>query len=371
MNDRERMLGTIRFEKTDRPFRWETPGIWSQTVARWATEGLPAETVASGIKMLEFLGYDKLDWVAETQWARDPFVPLFERKIIEDDGECVIIRDIDGITKKILKINPELSMPQFLRFPVETTKDYINEIEWRLDPKDGRRFADGFEARADELSHREYPLGLFVMGPFGHARNLMGEENLMYAFYDDAKLIRLIIKKWRDFYLELLSRVCKTAVPETIMIWEDMCYKNGPLVSPDLFREFMLSGLRDIISYAKSLGIEGIWVDNDGDCRKMIPLYIEAGANGFYPFECKAGMDIVEIRKQYGKKITIIGGIEKQTLSDEMTEQDMIDEINRKVIPMFELGGYIPMLDHSAPPNISFGRFMRFLEYIRELPGTN
>ena len=362
------MIGTIRFDSIDRPFRWETPGIWAQTVARWAREGLPADAADSHNKLIEFLGFDRLDWVPVGSWTADLFYPLFEQKIIEDDGHIIIIQGTDGVTKKVLKENPEMSMPQFLKFPVETIDDYIREIEWRLNPEDEARFPAGWLSKKHDLASRDYPLGLFVIGPFGHLRNLMGEENLMYALYDDRGLIKYMMNKWRDFYTKFISKLCKTAVPEAIMVWEDMCYKNGPLMSPELFRELLLPGLRDIMDQAKSLGIEGLWVDNDGNCEKMIPLYLDAGANGFYPFECKAGMDIVEIRRQYGKRFTIIGGIEKHTLSDEIQYDDMIIEINSKVVPMFELGGYIPMLDHTAPPNIPFKRFMGFLDHVRGLP---
>jgi len=362
------MLATINFEETDRPFRWETPGIWGQTVTRWANEGLPSETVMSGIKLQEFFGFDKQEWAPPTVWAQEPFYPLFEHLIINDDGEHLTVREKDGITKRILKVNPELSMPQFLKFPVETAEDYINEIAWRLNPDEDGRFPECWESRKNELAQRDYPLGMFIVGPFGHARNLMGEENLMYAFYDDPELIRLMMNNWSNFYIRLLDKVSRTAVPDMIMVWEDMCYKNGPLISPELFREFMLPGMKEIFDHARSLGIPGLWVDNDGDCLSMLPVYLDAGANGFYPFECNAGMDIAKIRAEHGKRFVIIGGIEKYTLSDDMTEEDMIAEINRKMIPMLESGGYIPMLDHSAPPNISYGRFMRFLEYVRELP---
>ena len=369
MNARERMLATIGFEKTDRPFRWETPGIWSQTVARWAGEGLPPEAAADGGKMLEFLGYDRFDWVPNLDWGRDPYCPMFEREVFEDDGSYVTARDTDGAIKKNLKVNPELSMPQFVSFPVENMGDYEKHIGWRLDPGDDKRFPEGWACRKAELAVRDYPLAMHIVGPFGHARNLMGDMNLMYAFYEDPELITHMMGKWRDFYCGLLTKVCQTATPDAIMVFEDNCFKSGPFISPALFREFMLPGLRDVMAHARSLGVEGLWVDTDGNCTIMIPLYLEAGANGFYPFECKAGMDIVEVRRQYGKKITIIGGIEKYTLSDAMTERDMMDEVDRKVIPMFELGGYIPMLDHSAPPNISLKRFLRFLEYVRDLPG--
>jgi uroporphyrinogen-III decarboxylase len=369
MNARERFIATLKFEKVDRPFRWEAPAVWPATIKQWHGEGLPEHITCSNItdsEVYDYFDMDKLVWLPfEGGWIGDPYYPFFDYQVLADEGGKLVIRDTDGITKRVLKEDADTSMPQFLKFPVTDRATYESEIKWRLDPASDERFPQNWAALVEEYKTRDYPLGMFVIGPFGHIRNLFGDEELMYVFYDDPKLVRDIMADWAEFYKQFISRVCADVAPDFIMIWEDMCYRSGPLISPEFYREFMLPYLKQVIDTAKACGIPGIAVDNDGDCSKMLPLYLECGANAFYPFEVQAGMDIIEIRKQYGKRFVIIGGLDKKALA--VGEAAIREELDKKMPFMLESGGYIPMLDHSVPTNVSLAMFRYYLEYARAL----
>ena len=364
MNARQRMLNTIAFNPVDRPFRWEAAGVWLATADRWINEGLPPEAAAD---LPKYFNYDTINWLPIGSWTHEPFFPKFKNKVLADEGKTLLITD-HGVIKRVIKEDRNERMPQFIKYPVETLEDYISIIEPRFYHDNPVYFNEKWDASLKTYENRDFVLGMYIIGPFGHLRNLMGDENLMYAMYDDPELIHYIMEKWKTFYLGLLGRICRDVTPDIIMVWEDMCYKNGPLCSPASYREFLMEPLGEVASLAKQFGIPGFFVDNDGDCSLMIPLYLEIGANGFFPFECQSGMDIRKIREQYGKQFVIIGGIEKYALADEFSEDVMKREVFAKVVPMLKDGGFIPMLDHSAPPNISYTRFCSFLKYIRELP---
>jgi len=369
MNARERFIATLKFEKLDRPFRWEAPAVWPATIKQWYKEGLPKHITCSNITDSEVYDYfemDKLAWLPfDGGWIGDPYYPFFEYKVLKDEGGKIVIRDTDGIVKRVLKEDADTSMPQFLKFPVTDRKTYISEIRWRLDPKSRERYPKNWDLLIDEYQNRDYPLGMFVIGPFGHIRNLFGDEELMYIFFDDPKLVHEIMTDWMEFYKQFIGMVCRDVVPDFIMIWEDMCYRSGPLISPEFYEKFMSPYLKEVVSAAKNCGISGIAVDNDGNCSKMLPLYLECGANAFYPFEVQAGMDIVSVRQQYGNQFMIIGGLNKRTLAD--SEEAIRKELDAKVPFMLEQGGYIPMLDHSVPTDISLRLFRYYLQYVRSL----
>jgi len=369
MNPRERFLSTIKFESVDRYFRWEAPAVWPATIKKWHAEGLPEYITCSNIvdtKVYDYFKMDKLMWLPfEGGWIGDPFYPMFEYIELDDDGKHLLIQDYDGIIKKIKKEDPDTSMPQFIEFPVTDKEDYYQKIKWRLDHRTKERFPVNWPMLIKEYESREYPLGMFIIGPFGHLRNLFGDEGLMYAFFDSPELIHEIMSDWMDFYCGFVRDVSTDVIPDFVMIWEDMCFRSGPLISPELYKEFMSSYLKSVIDQCKKCGITGIIVDNDGDCKKMIPLYLECGANAFYPFEVQAGMDVLDIRKQFGNSFAIIGGIDKRVLS--MTRDDVICEVNKIVPQMLSGGGYIPMLDHSVPTNVSLEMFEFFIEYTRKI----
>ena len=83
-----------------------------------------------------------------------------------------------------------------------------------------------------------------------------------------------------------------------------------------MFREFISPYYKELIDYAKSRGTGCVMVDTDGDCRKLIPLFLEAGVDAIMPFEVQAGMDVVQIRKDFGDAFCIVGGIDKRALAE-------------------------------------------------------
>jgi len=332
MTNRERFEKIVRFEKVDRPLRWETLGFWSQTVKRWSKEsGFPPDTDPS--KYYEMDPWPRLPGnVGHTSIS---YHPLFEAKVIKDEGRTKVCRNAYGITSRVFE--DASSMPQWLRFPVETPQDWEN-IKWRIDP-DTHDYGD-FEETKGNFIHNPDPNGLYMCGLYGFYRNLFGEEKLAYAFYDYPETIQDMGKQWLKFYAEVGGRIIRECRCDYLMLWEDMAYKNGPLISPDLFREFMIPYYKELVSHFRGLGVKTFCVDSDGNNDVLIPLFCDMGMNMMVPFEVAAGNDVRNIRERW-PELVIWGGIDKRFLKREVME---------KVPVMWEKGGYIPCLDHSTQP---------------------
>lgn len=364
MNGKEIFLKIFEFEDTSRPFRWETPGIWGKTKKRWISEGYDFKE--KNKNFFEYFNMDTPIWLPfKGGWTGNPYYPMFEKKIINDDGINITHLAKDGILKKERKENPETSMPQFLKFPVESKKDYEKKIKFRMDYVSENRFPDNWKMLVEKYKYRVNPLGMFIIGPFGYLRNLLGDENLMYMLFDEKELIHQILNDWMNFYIGFIDKISKDVIPDFVMIWEDICYNMGPLISPDNFTEFMSPYLTKVIKKIEKVGIKGIIVDTDGNCNSMIPIYLKCGVNGFFPFEVQAGMDIVKLKKQYKNDFVILGGLDKNKLA--IDKQAIMDEVDKKVPFMLNQKGYISMLDHTVPPNVSFENFKFFIEYIRKI----
>ena len=155
-------------------------------------------------------------------------------------------------------------------------------------------------------------------------------------------------------------------MPDAIYLWEDMCYKNGPMIGPGAFDEFMSTYYNDIVGFLRNeLGVPIVNVDTDGDCLLLLPKFVEAGVNMILPWEVQAGMDIVAVRERWPKEFVINGGIDKRAL---YTDRQAIEaEVARVVPPMLGRGGYIPAIDHLVPPEVSLENWNYFLELVREV----
>jgi uroporphyrinogen decarboxylase len=151
------------------------------------------------------------------------------------------------------------------------------------------------------------------------------------------------------------------------MFWEDMAFKTGPLISPKMFRQFMMPRYKVITDLLRSKGVDIIFVDSDGGLNQLIPLWLESGINFFWPLECAAGNDAVELRKKYGHDAILGGNIDKRAL---LKSRDVIhQEVMSKVPYLLETGGYFPSVDHFVPPDVPFENFVYLINTLREVAG--
>jgi uroporphyrinogen decarboxylase len=149
---------------------------------------------------------------------------------------------------------------------------------------------------------------------------------------------------------------------DVFWFWEDMAYKSGPLIGPELFRKFAFKHYRRVCDWLHGQGIKHIGLDSDGDIRRLIPIWLDAGIDHLWPFEVQAGMDVLEIRATYGHDLAIMGGIDKRAVA--RGGDAMRAEVDR-VMPLVEDGGYFPELDHTAPPDISWHKFSDYIGYLK------
>lgn len=357
MTSRERFRASLRGGVLDRFFRYEH-GPWPTTRERWVQEGYPAEA--------NFGDHFEMDPIARiainSGYCASPYEPRFEETTVEEDEGYRVYVDADGILKRELATRRDTSMPQFLKFPVESREDWRG-IRERLDPADAAARIGDVERLKQQCSDSGVPTMLPMCGAFGHPRNLLGDEGLSYLIFDDPALLDEILENWRNLYVELIRALTTIIRVDSILIWEDMCYRNGPLISPAHFRRFLLPRYIELIAAARECGVEGIIVDTDGDCLELIPLFLEAGADCLMPFEVQAGMDVVAIAAEF-PELSIMGGIDKRALA---ADKAAIKAEVERVVPHFlGRGRFIPTLDHTVPPNVPLESFQYYMSCLRQ-----
>jgi len=76
-------------------------------------------------------------------------------------------------------------------------------------------------------------------------------------------------------------------------------------------------------------------------------------------------MDVVAMRKKFGRNLIIEGGIDKRVLSK--GKKEIEEEVNKKVPELLKDGGYFPGIDHSLPPDVPLENYLYYLKLIREI----
>ena len=370
MTHRERFCKVMEFQPVDRLPDYEL-AVWGQAVERWINEGMPQFDVY--MNWSEGEPYFGLESRAFAHLNRN-MLPDFGYEVLEETDRYVIARHASGIVTKALKEGTvrgtRMSMDQYMTFPVTDRKSF-QELKKRYDPSALVRYPLWWDEWARIWKTRDYPLCLMGNGTFGlysQLRSWVGTENVSYMFYDDPALIEEMLEFNTEFFLTLIERALRDVQFDYFNFFEDFAGKGGPLVSPQLFRRFMLPHYRRITDRMKKAGVKYFWLDSDGDPEVLIPLMIEGGITCLWPLEVASGMEPVRLRKKFGKSLALAGGIDKREIAKDRKAIDR--ELEARIAPMLESGGYIPHLDHAFPPDISYDNFLYYLEVKRKLIGV-
>ncbi|TSA33372.1 MAG: hypothetical protein D4R64_14280 [Porphyromonadaceae bacterium] len=395
MNLRERFHEVMSFNTNIHSLKWEF-GYWGETVNNWYDQGLPMKnypildpgitTPTSSLYSAAWTcnGIDRLPngiavtagglyWPTQgfpldadvrhhfgmdyTQRLVDVnlhFCPMFDVQFLGEDDKTLTYIDIDGVKRIFLK--EEGTIPTSVFWPITDETSWQKLKAERLNIKNlTDRFPANWDILVEEYRNRDYPLAIggYPQGFFGTLAHLIGYENLFIWYCMKPDLVHDILNTFTNIWLAVFEEVISQVSIDHWHIWEDISFGKGSMISTDMVREFLLPYIKRIGDFVKSKGVKVILLDTDGDCNDLIPLFIEAGVTGMYPFETHCGMDIVKVRKKY-PSLQMLGGIPK---SEIVMGKKRIDEILEPVEIVLKSGGYVPFGDHLIPPDVNFENF--------------
>jgi hypothetical protein len=323
MNHVERFRAVMDFQPVDRLPMWEWAMWWDETIARWKTEGLPAhlETV---FDIAQYFGLDPYQqfWFSTTE-------ATIEAKQHHVEG---IVANMDDYRRAKPHLYP----------------DHTQAIE-------------AMRPWADRQRRGDAVVWATLEGFFWFPRTLMNIERLSYAFYDQPELVHAINRDLVEFNLRLVRQMTPVCVPTFMTLAEDVSYNHGPMVSREVFYEFLAPYYRRLIAALDELNIKLI-LDTDGDVTLMVPWLLDVGVAGVLPLERQAGVDGMQLRRQF-PKLCMIGHYDKMVMN--RGEAAIRAEFER-LVPLTKTGGFIPSVDHQTPPGVSMQEYRVYLRLLAE-----
>ena len=391
MNYRERELATLEFSNDglDRGAVLESMGPWIKTVNAFKEQGfdvgftdelrspvLPTENLFYATrphaeweryyntmktemvcKYETTLGWDPLKRVS----FRIPFVS-YDEKILEDTAEHILRYDRDGWVRRYVKgrelveeITPVVTDWETWEKHKQHTREQlaIHCTPENMEKAYGR-YRDG---------DVNFSIRFRIAGFFWLIRDLMGVEEHLVTYMLEPDLIKDINRFQLDIYKEQLDGILKIIRPGTLFFEEDYSGANGPMISPELFSEFISPCYREIIPFLKERGVGQVFLDTDGDFTAMIPTMMECGIDGVLPVDVNAGVDIVKVREAY-PNLKFWGGFDKLAL---VTDTAAIEAEFRRLMPVIRQGGCIICTDHQAAPHTPLENYRYYVKRLREV----
>jgi len=254
---------------------------------------------------------------------------------------------------------------RWISFPVNNREEF-EIMKKRYDPDDPSRYPADFGTRVERLKSRDYITTIQFSGPFWQLREWCGFEPLCMFLIDDPDFVREMITFWTEYVSKTMARVLDSGIVDRIWINEDMAYKEKPMISPAMTREFLKPAWDRWVSEAREAGVPLLDEDSDGRIDLLIPIWIESGFNVCDPIEVAAGNDLQAFRKQFGKEIAYRQGVDKRAIAK---GGKVIEEEMARLEPVIRDGGYIPGCDHGVPFDISWKDFLYYGEILAQMTG--
>jgi uroporphyrinogen decarboxylase len=365
MTNRERALAVLRYQPYDR-----MPivhfGYWRETLQKWAAEGHISAALVKAHGDGNPADYElnaMLGWDFNWQCMFSPYYglkPGFEKKVIKtfEDGTQHVM-DRNGV---VLCQKPGAgSIPAEISHTLTDRKSWDEQYKFRYN-WDEKRVTGRYVLVNDKIvpftegglaflqkGERDYLYGLQAGSLFGNIRNIVGVEGSSYIYCDDEVLYDEMIETNAELcYQNVKCALESGAQFDFLHFWEDICFKNGPLVIPSVFDEKVGPHYKRITELAGAHGIDIVSLDCDGMIDSLIPTWLSNGVNTMFPIEVGTwDASIAPWRTQYGKELRGVGGMNKNVFA---RDRAAVDAELKRLRELVDLGGYIPCPDHRLPP---------------------
>lgn len=361
MNSKERMSRILKHQPVDRIGLFEV--FWRETAVKWAAEGRfgKPEDISDhfGLDVRRTGGeitpgnYKLINLVGEVEKADT---------VVEETETTRLVRDGNGALLRWFKNGA--SAPEHVGFEVAERQDWEDRILPRfLDEKTYEKrinFAAYRETRQKCARDQRF-MTCGVVGAFDLMTPMCGHENLLMGMAADPDWVRHMAGVYADLSVRLLETLfAREGLPDGLWVWDDLGYKHTPFMATAMYRELIMPAHKKLFDFAHSKGLPVV-LHCDGFVEALIPSLIEAGINCLQPIEIKAGMDLLRIKKNFGDKIALIGGMDERVL--ETNDLKAVErELAAKVPGAMAGGGYVLQVDHSVSHVVEYDTYRFFVE---------
>jgi hypothetical protein len=346
------------YKPVDRSFNMEF-GYWDENFQLWDI------FVKNGITNNEeadiFFNFDTFKVLSGNIWMSPPFA----HKVIRETETTRILINEDGLMAEVPQDGHD-TIPHYIKASIVTPADWKRAKEERFRRDDPARIVDIEALKQAHPPDRDYPLGVDCGSMIGRIRNMLTFEGLAYAIYDYPDMLEDMVETACVLVEDWLCQVLPHIDFDFASGWEDICFKNGPIVSVDFFKNVVMPRYKRISEKLRAHGIELWYTDCDGDVRPLLPYFLEGGINCLFPYEVNSCSHPGELLAEYGKELRIMGGVDKLELGK---GKAAIKAYLETLVPVVERGGYIPFCDHRCPPNVTPEDYLYYLDLKEEMFG--
>jgi hypothetical protein len=355
---RDQYLDYMTFRSVERPLFVELFGPLVGLEDEWRAQGACEDEIDLTAFGFDYVHYHHVRVNVGLMGQED-------EAVLCETPEYVVRRDAYGRTVKLFKSSATIALP--LDHPVKDMDSWLR-IKPRYEYSE-RRFAPGWAEIARSARDEGALIVVSMPGAFDEPRQLLGEAGLCMAYYDQPELVHDILATIGATAERVLDCVSREVQVDQLSVHEDLAGKSGSLIGPGQIEAFVKPYYRRMWELLAARGARIFQQDSDGNVNAVIPAFLDCGLACIYPMEPAAGMDIVQVRKTYGQKLAMLGGIDKHVLRQ--SKEAIRRELEYKLQPLMRQGGMVFGLDHRIPNGTPLAHYRYYVHTAREILGLD
>ena len=269
------------------------------------------------------------------------------------------------------EIHPDLEpLPRLSLWP--SGRSDIQRLRRRLNPEDRRRLPRSWPRQVKNLVRRDHVVMLHVHRGFFLSMGVEGWSRFSEVaelLCSDPALVRDFLMIQGEFAARLAERVLRDVQVDAAIFSEPIAENRGPLISPKMYRGIVLPTYDPLLEVLKRHRVPNIVFVSWANPRLLMPDVLERGFNCLWAYETNPlAMDYRELRREFGRDLRLIGGIDLDVLR---RDRDAIRrEVESKVPPLLAEGGYIPVLDGRVRADIPFENYVYYKRLLEKMIGA-
>lgn len=319
MNNRERFRAVMQYEQVDRISRFEE-GIRDEVRQAWESQGL-----RRGVDLVDFFGYDTRE---EVEFDLEPH-------------------------------------PQSVRWPVDGGG--LDRFRESLQADD-RRMPRNWKRRLADWRSRPQPLILRLQRGFFLSMGVEGWDGFNEAIAltkDEPALVGEVLRLQGSLSAQLAERFLSRVSVDAALFSEPISSDHGPLISPKMYAELVLPSYQPILDVLRRFQVPVTIMRTYANPRPLVGLFLEAGFNCLWAVEAPPdAMDYRDLRRQYGRDLRLIGGIDTDALR---RGKAAIQQALAQAAPLVGDGGYIPLLDGRVRDDVDYSAYLTYRKLLEEI----
>jgi Uroporphyrinogen decarboxylase (URO-D) len=321
MTSRERFLKTMRNERTDRVPYFEE-GIRNDVIKAWRKQGLTKKAELS--------------------------------KMFSTDRREEIEVDLEP-------------RPKPGKWP--TSRNELKVLRKSLDPDDSRRLPRRWSRLVSAWQSRDHVLMLRVHRGFFLSMGVSGWDRfseVIRLLIKDPKFVHEALAVQGEFAARMAERVLSEVDVDAVVFSEPIGGNDRPLLSPQMYEEFVLTSYQPVLDMVKRHGVETVVLRTFANARILIPSILKWGFNCLWACEVNIGaMDYLDLRREFGTDLRLIGGIDLDALRG--GKESIRREVEEKVPPLLAGGGYVPLADGRVREDVPFENYVFYRKLLEKV----